>query len=108
MEIRCPITNEVIINTSKNGLVQRSNYSEIWFKLSDGSRMRVAVSKNAKNNLTEKQADEIFNEIQKGRINRLKSKALKIKVKEKQLKRINGTKVEAILDKANILINKKK
>jgi len=104
--LKCPITGETILKITPKGIFQRVNYSEIFFKLNDGSKMRIAVSKNAKKSLTEKQADDLFSKINKDRINRIKTKALDEDVKNKQLKRITDLKYNLIEDRGGSLFKK--
>jgi hypothetical protein len=107
MEIKCPITNEVILKITPNGMTQRINYCEIWLHLIDGSRMKLAISKNAKKNLKQSHIDEIFAKIKADRLNRIRGKALPAKVKAIQLARIEKTDYREVIDKAKSLIKKK-
>ena len=108
MEIKCPITNEVILRITPNGIVQRVNYCEVWFKLSDGSRMRVAMSKNAKKNLKQAQSDELFSSIRNTRLNKIRGKSLPKEVKERQLARVEKCKYTELIDRSKSLIKVKK
>lgn len=56
-KILCPVTGDTILTIDAKGIRKRENYAEVFFTLSDGSRMRVSVSKRAKENLTKEQAD---------------------------------------------------
>jgi len=107
MEIRCPITDEVILKMTPKGLVQRVNYTEVWFNLSDGSRMRIPMSKNAVKFLKEKETDNLFKKIQEIRTNKIKGKVLPKKIKDKQLARISKLSYKEVEDRNKSLIRKK-
>lgn len=93
----CPVTGEKIIDIGRNGVTKRSNYAEAWFVLCDGSRMRVAMSRNAKKHLTEKQADAIMNGVRKEWEDSIRSKAIPKDEKERRLARIRGTGYSEVL-----------
>ncbi len=108
MEIRCPITDEVILRITPNGIVQRVNYREVWFNLSDGSKMRMALSKSAVDNLKESQVDRLFEAIKKQRTDKIKGKVLDKKVRERQLERIDKTAITRVESKLGVIIDKLK
>jgi hypothetical protein len=105
--INCPITGEKIISIGSNGVRKRENYAEVWFHLSDGSRMRVAVSKNAKAQLKEADADEVYRKIKMGWTESIQSKVMPKKQKDIQLARIDALTFSKVETKAGILIDKK-
>jgi len=107
MEIKCPITDEVILRINQQGLVQRVNYSEVFFVLSDHSKMRILISKNAKKNLKKSQTNELFKNIQKERIIKLKGKPLDEKKKKKHLDRLKKLSYSEVVDRAKSLIKNK-
>jgi hypothetical protein len=105
--IHCPITGEKIISIGANGVRKRENYAEVWFKLSDGSRMRVAMSKNAKAQLKESDADEVYRKIKQGWTEAIQSKVLPAKQKTAQLSNIDKLTFSKVETRAGILIDKK-
>ncbi|HBI50259.1 MAG TPA: hypothetical protein DDY21_00195 [Candidatus Moranbacteria bacterium] len=104
MEIKCPITNEVILKITPNGIIQRVNYCEVWFSLDDGSQMKVAMSKNAKKNLKKSQTDELFSKINIERRNKILAKVITKEKKEEQLSRIDKSNYSDVKDKIGILV----
>jgi hypothetical protein len=105
--LTCPITGEKILTIGPGGVRKRENYAEVWFTLSDKSRMRVAMSKNAKAQLKESDADELYRKIKKGWTEAIQAKVLPKKQKELQLSRIDKLTYHAVEAKAGILIDKK-
>lgn len=107
MEIRCPITDEVIVKISTNGYKQRSNYTEVWLNLADGSRARIPMSKNAAKNLQPSQVEELFAKIKEDRINSVLGKQLEPEIRDKQLERIDSVSVESVTSRLkNLTIEK--
>ena len=106
--LKCPVTGEKILTVGANGVMKRENYSEVWFVLSDGSRMRVAISNNAKKNLKEKEADELYATIKKDWAQVIKSKTLDEKTKKKQLKRIDNLTYLSVESRDGLIIKKQK
>lgn len=107
MQIKCPITDEVLATFGKDGFTRRANYREVYLVLSDHSRMKILISKNAKDNLKESQLEAIFGDIQNRRINNIKSKALPKKKKDNVLEKLGGIEFLSAVDKGGILISRK-
>jgi hypothetical protein len=103
----CPVTGEKILTIGSNGVMKRENYAEVWFNLSDGSRMRVAMSKNAKDQLKEIDADELYKKIKKGWSDAISAKVLPAKQKALQLARINKLAYQKVEVNSGVLITKK-
>ncbi len=104
----CQITGEKILTIGNNGVTKRENYVEVWFELSDGSRMRVAMSKNAKEQLKEIDADEVYRKIKKEWSDAIKNKIIPAKQKALQLARINKLTYKNVEGRAGVIINKQK
>lgn len=104
----CPITGEKILTIGADGVRKRENYADVWFNLSDGSRMRVAMSKNAKKQLKESDADEIYRIIKKEWADSIKGKVLTKKTKDLQLERIDKLEYATVEASAGIIIKKQK
>ena len=102
----CPITGEKIIAITNRGVTRMSNYSEVWFDLTDGSKMRLQISVNGKKNLTEKILDEVFLNIKKEMENSTRSKALPAETMERYLEKIKNLDYKKVFDKKNIYIEK--
>lgn len=107
MQIKCPITDEVIATFGKDGFVRRENYREVFFVLSDHSQMKILISKSAKDNLKENQLETIFKEIQDRRIINMRGKALPQKKKDSILKKLKNIEFVSVIDKKDTLISKK-
>lgn len=107
MQIKCPITDEVLATFGKDGFTRRSNYREVFFVLSDHSRMKIIISKTAMNDLKKEKLDEIFNEIQSKRVNNLKGKSFDKKNKELAIKRLSLLGYNKVVNKKDTLIDKK-
>lgn len=106
--LNCPITGEKILTIGANGVMKRENYAEVWFHLSDGSRMRVAMSRNAKEQLKESDADELFGKIKKQWTDGLKAKKIPEKIKKNHLGRMEKLTYEKVEGAAGIIIEKQK
>ena len=104
--VKCPITDEDILKVTPRGILRTPLYSEIFYKLTDGSIMRIAVSKNAKKNLKKKNLKELFEKIRKERLNNLKIKDIPKKDKEKYYKAIEEIGYKDVKDKRGISLNK--
>jgi hypothetical protein len=107
MEIKCPITNEVVATFGKEGFIRRANYREIFYVLEDHSRMKLIISKNAKDNLKDSQLNNIFKDIQQRRINNLKGKSFDKEKKDLAIERLSKSGYNLVVDKSAILIDKK-
>jgi len=107
MQIKCPITDEVLATFGKDGFTRRANYREVYLVISDHSRMKILISKNAKDNLKESQLEAIFRDIQNRRINNMKSKALPKKKKDRVLKELADIEFISAVDKREVLISRK-
>jgi hypothetical protein len=105
--LQCPITDEKILSISSNGVRRRENYTEVFFYLTDGSRMRIAMSKNAKDNLTEKQADDFIKKIKYEWKTGLNNKVLEKEMKKIHLRRIEKMGYNKIEDRNGIILQKK-
>jgi hypothetical protein len=105
--LNCPITGETILKITPRGLSRTSLYSELWLTLSDKSKMRVAVSKNAKKNLKIKQIEELFEKIKKERKENLKGKLLDTKKKKKHLERIMDLSFTKVEDRSKQILLRK-
>ncbi len=105
--LNCPVTGEKILTIGANGVMKRENYAEAWFVLSDGSRMRVAMSKAAKKNLTEKQADALFKGISKDWNDSIRGKVLPKRQKDVQIGRLNKLTYKRVEEKDRVMITKK-
>jgi hypothetical protein len=103
----CPISGEKILAVSGRGVVRLSNYAEIWFELSDGSKMRMAISKNARKDIGELKVNEIFAKIKTDMLNSVKSKVLDVKTSKKQLARINKLTYTKVFDREKTYVEKK-
>jgi hypothetical protein len=68
--------------------------------------MRIALSKNAKKNLKEKQVDEFFEKLRKERLNNLNRKAIDEKKKDTQKMRIKNIGYTEVIDRGGLLLKK--
>lgn len=105
--LHCPVTGQKILTIGSGGVMKRENYAEVWFVLSDGSRMRVAMSKEAKKNLTEKQADTLFKNINKEWSDSIRGKVLPKKKKDIQMARVGKLTYHRVEEKDRVMITKK-
>ena len=106
MQIKCPITDEVLATFGKDGFTRRANYREVYLVLSDHSRMKVLISKNAKDNLKENQIEAIFRGIQNKRIINMRGKAFIKSRKDKALESLENIQFISVVDKKDILLKK--
>lgn len=104
--LKCPFTDETIMKITPRGIFRTPLYSEVFLELTDGSRMRIALSKNAKKNLKVKQVDDFFEKLRKDRIKRVKSKVLTKETREKHLSRINKVEYKSVFDRGALLLKK--
>lgn len=103
--LNCPITGEKILTIGAKGVMKRENYAEVLFSLADGSKMRVAMSKDAKKTLTQKSADKLIQKIKGEFTEVIESKDIPIEEKTKQLERITKIDYTKIEDKKGLIIN---
>ncbi len=103
-QLRCPITGETILKVMPRGISRTSLYSEIFFLLYDGSKMKVAISRNAKKNLNLKKARELFEKIRKERIAKLKTNDTDLKRKMKN--KIEKTDFKKIISRQGLSLSK--
>lgn len=57
---KCPLCNETVMKIEKKEPLKLDNYDVFWMKLSDGSRMKVAICKDCKKSLTKKKVEDIL------------------------------------------------
>lgn len=107
MQIKCPITDEVLATFGKDGFTRRANYREVYLVLSDHSRMKILISKNAKDNLKKSQLEDILRKIKNDRVNNIRSKALPKNKKNSIIKSIENIEFSSAVDKGGILISRK-
>lgn len=104
--LNCPVTGQKILSIGPRGVMKRENYAEIFFILSDGSRMRVAVSKAAKRQFKQADANKIFQQISKDWQNNIKTKVIDKARKDKQIARVQKLSFVAVEDRGGVLIGK--
>jgi hypothetical protein len=100
-EITCPICDATIYTADR----KRENYAEIWFDLSDGSKMRVCVCSNCLARLDEKMTDDLFAKIQDGFNKELNQNPTS---KKKHFDRVKNLKYKEVFDKGALSIKKNK
>ena len=103
----CQISGEKILAVSGRGVVRLSNYAEIWFALSDGSKMRISISKNARKDIDDLKIEEIFVKIKAEMLSSVKSKVLDEKTRKIQVGRINKLTYIRVFDREKTYVEKK-
>ena len=105
-KIKCPLTDEIIAILSVKGIRRMSNYREIWFILSDKSKLKQNISKNALGNLNEEQLDEALKKVKKDWIESTKQKPIDQKKKIKRIQKLKKIDYSQVVDKNGVLFEK--